>query len=180
MTAGELPPGPYSLIYADPPWQYRDRCNAGKRGACHKYEVMDLRTICRLPIEEIAAPDCVLAMWWVPPMPAEALRVVDAWGFRHVTMAGFTWAKRTSGGKWAFGMGHWSRANSESCLIAVRGRPKRASASVSQLIEAPIGRHSAKPPEVRDRLVALCGDVPRIELFARDRVCGWSAWGLDV
>jgi hypothetical protein len=119
-------------------------------------------------------------MWWVPPMPAEALRVVDMWGFRLTTMAGLTWAKRTKHGRWAFGMGHWTRANSESCLIAVRGRPKRVSASVSQLIEAPVGRHSAKPPEARDRLTALCGDAPRIELFARERAAGWDAWGLEV
>lgn len=173
-----LPPGPYQLIMSDPPWQYRDACNAGKRGAQHKYPVMTLRQICRLDVEAIAAPDCVLAMWWVPPMPTEALKVIDAWGFRLVNMKGFTWVKRHAvTGKRSFGMGHWTRANSEDCLIAVRGRPKRASGSVSQLVEAPLRGHSQKPDEVRDALVALCGDVPRLEMFARTRTPGWDVWG---
>ena len=62
----------------------------------------------------------------------------------------------------------------------MRGKPKRANADVSQFIEAPRGRHSAKPDEVRERLVRLMGDVPRIELFAREAIPGWDVWGLEV
>lgn len=172
--------GQYSIIYADPPWQHRDKANAGKRGSCHKYNVMALDDIKALPVWSIAAPDCLLAIWWVPPMPREALEVVDAWGFDLITMCGFTWAKQTITGKWHFGMGHWTRCNAESCLFARRGRPKVKSHSVSQLIVERVREHSRKPDEARDRLVELIGEVPRIELFARQRHAGWAAWGDEV
>lgn len=169
--------GKYAIIYADPPWTYRDKANAGKRGASHKYSTMTLDEICALPVADIAADDCLLALWWVPPMPREALRVVEAWGFKLKTMKGFTWHKLTKRGGDHFGMGNWTRANTEDCLIATRGKPKRISASVRQFVESPIQEHSAKPREVRDRLVQLLGDVPRIELFARTTSPGWDAWG---
>lgn len=180
QNAPPLPTGPYDLIYADPPWQYRDKANAGKRSACHKYPVMTLENICALPIASIAADDCLLAMWHVPPMPVEALAVVHAWGFTLRTMKGFTWVKRTRHGKHHFGMGHWTRANSEDCLIATRGRPVRASASVRQVIEAPVREHSRKPDEVRDRLLILTAAQHPLELFARETTTGWTAWGNQV
>ena len=170
----------YNLIYADPPWQYNDKANAGKRGACHKYQVMTLEDIKRLDVASMAAPDCLLALWWVPPMPQEALDLVRAWGFTLKTMQGFTWHKTTKHGKDHFGMGNWTRANAECCLFAVRGRPRRVCAGVRSLIVAPIGRHSEKPVEARDRLVTLLGDVPRVELFARTTAPGWAVWGNEV
>lgn len=170
----------YQIVYADPPWSYRDKGNAGQRGASHKYACMTVDQICSLPIPSIVAPNCLLAMWWVAPMPLEALQVVGAWGFKLKTMKGFTWHKRTKNGLSHFGMGHWTRSNTEDCLFAVMGQPKRASAAVSQLIEAPRGRHSEKPAEARDRLVKLMGDVRRIELFARVQAAGWDAWGAEL
>lgn len=107
-------------------------------------------------------------------------QVVEAWGFKLKTMKGFTWHKRTKNGLSHFGMGHWTRSNTEDCLFAVKGSPKRASAAVSQLIEAARGRHSEKPAEARDRLVKLMGDVRRIELFARVQAAGWDAWGSEL
>lgn len=179
-TIAPLPPGPFSLIYADPAWQYRDKANAGKRGAVHKYSVLTLPQIMALPVQQIAAPDCVLALWWVGPMPVEALRVARAWGFRLSNMNGFTWHKVTTNGRDHFGMGNWTRANVESCLIAVRGKPKRVCAGVRQLVHARLREHSRKPDEIRDALVRLCGDVPRVELFARHRFPGWAAWGNEL
>lgn len=171
----------YKLIYADPAWEYRDKASAGKRGACHKYPVMSLDAIKRLPITKIAADDCLLAMWWVPPMPQEALDVVAAWGFTLKTMHGFTWHKLSKTGKRDhFGMGNLTRANAECCLFATRGKPKRISARVRSLIVSPVREHSRKPDEARDRLVALMGDVPRVELFARQRYDGWDAFGNQV
>lgn len=171
----------YNLIYADPPWEYRDRANAGRRGACHKYPVMTVEDIKRLDVPSIAADDCLLAMWWVPPQPQEALDLVRAWGFTFKTMHGFTWHKLSKTGRADhFGMGNYTRANAECCLFAVRGRPKRVCAGVRSLITAPIGRHSEKPVEARDRLVCLLGDVPRVELFARTTAPGWSVWGNEV
>lgn len=170
----------YSLIYCDPPWQFRDKGNAGKRGASHKYSVMSLEEICALRIRDIAAPDCLLAMWWVAAMPREALKVLDEWGFKLKTMKGFTWRKLSKHGKEHFGMGNYSRANSEDCLFAVRGKPKRVNASVRQMISAQVREHSRKPDETRDRLIQLMGDVPRIELFARQSHPNWDSWGLEV
>jgi len=170
----------YQLIYADPPWQYKDKAVAGKRGAGFKYPVMTLGQLCALPIDEIAADDCLLAMWWVAPMPREALRVVEGWGFTIKTTKGFTWHKLTKTGKDHFGMGNWTRANTEDCLFAVKGKPKRVSASVRQLVHAPTREHSRKPDEVRESLVQLMGDVPRIELFARETFPGWDNWGNET
>jgi len=172
--------GDYQLIYADPPWVYDDKAAAGQRGAGFKYDLMTAEALAALPIAAIAAPDCVLAMWWVPPQPREALALIDAWGFKLKNMKGFTWVKETANGKRHFGMGHWTRANSEDCLIATRGKPKRANAGVSQLVVAKTREHSRKPDEVREGLVTLCGDVPRIELFARQQHPGWDCWGNEL
>jgi len=170
----------YSLIYADPAWAYRDKCNSGNRGAGHKYPVMHINDLCRLPVWDIAADDCLLAMWWVPTQPAEALKLIDAWGFRLMTMKGFTWHKTNRiKGNSALGMGHMTRANSEDVLFAVRGKLlPRLDASICQHVTAPRGEHSAKPEIIRDLLVRLVGDVPRIELFARGTPApGWHGWG---
>jgi N6-adenosine-specific RNA methylase IME4 len=175
-----LPEGPYSLIYADPPWQHNDRANAGMRGACHKYPVMPLGDIKRLPVNGIAARDCLLALWWSPVMPEEAIAVARAWGFEPRTMAGFTWHKQSKHGNEHIATGNWTRTNVECCLFAIKGRPKRLSASVRAYLSTRVGEHSRKPQEVRERLVALVGDVPRIELFARERATGWDAWGLEA
>lgn len=170
----------FHIIYADPPWTYQDKANAGKRGAGHKYSTLTVPQLCALPVGSLAAPDCLLAMWWVPPMPLEAIRVVEAWGFTLKTMKGFTWHKRTVHGKSHFGMGNWTRANTEDCLFAIRGRPRRIHRGVRQFIDAPIGRHSEKPGEARERLTQLMGDVARVELFARATTPGWAVWGNEV
>lgn len=171
----------YNLIYADPPWTYKDKACSGRRGACFKYPVMTVDELCRLPVADLAAPDCLLAMWWTGALAPDALRVMSAWGFEFVQMKGFTWAKVNEvTGAAAVGMGNWTRANSEDVLFARRGNPKRQSKGVSQLLRRARRGHSEKPPEIAERLVTLMGDVPRIELFARDVKPGWHAWGLDV
>ena len=158
--------GKYTLIYADPPWVYRDKAADGERGAGFKYPVMNVLDICRLPVWDLAAEDCLLAMWWVPTQPVEALKVVEAWGFRLMTMKGFTWHKTNKHkGNSAIGMGHMTRANSEDCLFAVRGKlPARMDASICQHVTAPRLENSRKPDVIREKLVQLLGDVPRIEL----------------
>ncbi|WQY99916.1 adenine methylase [Salmonella phage VB_ST_SPNIS2] len=171
--------GKYTLIYADPPWVYRDKAADGERGAGFKYPVMNVLDICRLPVWDLAAEDCLLAMWWVPTQPVEALKVIEAWGFRLMTMKGFTWHKTNKHkGNSAIGMGHMTRANSEDCLFAVRGKlPARMDASICQHVTAPRMENSRKPDVIREKLVQLLGDVPRIELFARQSSHGFDVWG---
>lgn len=168
----------YSVIYADPPWSYR---NKGTRAAAdNHYQTMSLLDIQVLPVQDIANDDCALFLWATFPMLREALETMEAWGFSYKTAA-FVWAKQNRRfPSWFWGLGNWTRSNAEVCLLGTRGKPKRVSASVHSLLVAPVARHSAKPWEVRNRIVQLMGDVPRIELFARERVDGWDAWGNEV
>lgn len=168
----------YNIIYADPPWKYIDnKCN----GNCEKYyQTMNLNDICNLPISNITDNDCVLFLWCTYPMLKEGLEVIKKWGFKYKTI-GFQWIKLNKSGKgYFFGLGHWTRGNTECCLIGVKGKPKRKSKSISQLIFSPLKSHSQKPNEVREKIVELIGDIPRIELFARQKVDGWDCWGNQV
>jgi N6-adenosine-specific RNA methylase IME4 len=175
-----IPQQPFYVIYADPPWSYNDKANAGKRGACHKYSVMGTKSIAALPVKSIAAENCALFMWATFPMLPDAFETLRGWGFEYKTVA-FVWVKTNKKADTDFfGMGNWTRANAEICLLGVRGKPKRISASVRQVIRRPIMQHSAKPPEIRDRIVQLIGDVPRLELFARTTAPGWDVWGNQV
>ena len=133
--------------------------------------------ICKLPVSEIAADNCVLFMWATYPMLPEALKLIDEWGFKYKTI-GFQWIKLNKSGKGKFfGLGRWTRGNTEPCLIAIKGKPKRINSSISQIIEYPIAEHSKKPGIVRKKIVSLVGDLPRIELFARQTPTGWDYWG---
>lgn len=172
--------GPYNVIYSDPPWHYRDKAGAGKRGAEFKYDVMGLSDICELPVKGMAADDCVLFMWCTMPKLDEVFKVIEGWGFTYKTVA-FTWVKKNKvSDSFFWGMGRWTRANAEICLLATRGKPKRVNAGVHSVVESRIREHSRKPDEVRDRIVKLCGDVRRIELFARNEFYGWDAWGNEI
>lgn len=133
-----------------------------------------------LPVKELANDNCVLFLWATFPMLQEALDLIRAWGFTYRTQA-FTWIKTIKNGdKPVYGLGNYTRSNAEICLLATRGKPKRANASVSSAILAPRECHSKKPDEVRRRIEQLMGNVPRIELFARQRAEGWDAWGNEV
>lgn len=172
--------GKYEVILADPPWDFKTYSDKGKgRSAEKHYKTLTLEDIKKLPVHKLAARDCVLFLWSVGPRLDDAFDVIREWGFGYKTKA-FCWAKETKLQRgWHFGMGYWTRANSEDCLLATRGHPKRVDASVPQLVVSPVLRHSAKPPGVRDRIVKLVGDVPRIELFAREAAPGWDATGLE-
>ena len=116
---------------------------------------------------------------YVPAAP-EALRLIKAWGFTYKSVA-FVWLKKNRKSEgWFYGLGFWTRGNAEICLLATRGHPKRQAANVHQFIISPIQEHSRKPEEARDKIVALMGDVPRVELFARQSPPGWDVWGNEV
>lgn len=179
-----FPDKKYQIIYADPPWAYRN--SPSKKGttrvfAKNHYCLMPTREICALPVEEIAGKDSVLLLWTTKPMLPDALRVIEAWGFTYRTCA-FVWVKKNKkAGTNFWGGGYYTRSNTEDVLLATKGKIlPRLSRSIHQIIEAPVGRHSAKPPEVRERIIELFGDLPRIELFARERVEGWDVWGDEI
>jgi N6-adenosine-specific RNA methylase IME4 len=176
----DFPSKKYNVIYADPPWAYKDKASSGSRGACYKYDVMKIEDIKALPVNQISEDNCILFMWVTFPFLQEGLDTIKAWGFTYKTI-GFNWVKRNKKSQsWFLGMGNWTRSNSEICLIGVKGKPKRISAKVRSVIDAPIEKHSKKPDEIRSRIVELCGDFPRIELFARQAVSGWDCWGNEV
>lgn len=170
----------FNIIYADPAWSYKDKASAGNRGACHKYTVTNTDSLCRIPVWTIAAQNCYLFMWATMPMLPDALRVMNAWGFDYKTVA-FVWTKTNKKSDTDFfGMGNHTRANAELCLLGTKGRLKRHNASVRQIIRSPIREHSRKPDEARSRIVELLGDLPRVELFARQQHPGWECWGNEI
>ena len=169
--------GTYRTIYADPPWTFGTWSDRGKgRSAEAHYDTLDIEGIAALPVADWAAKDAVLLMWITDPLLPRGLDVIRAWGFIYKTV-GFHWTKQNRSGNGFFtGMGFWTRANPELCLLATRGKPKRRSGSVPRLVVAPRREHSRKPEEVRNRIERLC-DGPYLEMFGRDSRPGWDAWG---
>lgn len=132
--------GGYSIIYADPPWQYQRSKVQG--AAENHYPTMSIDELCALPVAEIAAPDSALFMWATFPQLPEALRLIKAWGFNYKSVA-FVWLKKNKkADSWFYGLGFWTRGNAEICLLATRGHPKRQAADVHQFIISPIEAHS--------------------------------------
>lgn len=197
LAVDPSPTKKYQIIYADPPWSYYVWSEDKKQAqGCAKrhYQTMTIEDICALPIKEIADKDCKLFLWATPPCLPEALKVIISWGFVYKTIA-FAWVKtnkRQVMEQSAFlpidtidrfyGIGYWTASNIELCLGALKdgGQLNRQSSAISQIVLAPRREHSRKPDEVRERIVELCGDLPRIELFARQKVEGWDCWGNEV
>jgi N6-adenosine-specific RNA methylase IME4 len=171
----------YQIIYADPPWKFKNyNDNTAHYWAGEHYDLMETNQIQALGVSQIASDNCVLFLWVTFPMLPLAFYVIKSWGFEYKTVA-FVWVKQNRKGYGFYlGMGYWTRSNAEICLLAVKGKPKRVGAGVRQLVLSPLREHSRKPDEVRERIVQLCGDLPRIELFARRKVEGWDCWGNEV
>ena len=168
----------YSIIYADPPWEYRNMGNIQATANSH-YPTMRQKDIEALPIKSLAADNCILFMWATFPKLQEALNTIKAWGFEYKTV-GFTWVKKNKNGGNFFGVGWYTKSNAEVCLIGVKGKSPKVSNSVSSIIESVREEHSKKPDIVRDKIIEFAGDLPRIELFARQHVDGWDCWGNEV
>ena len=171
----------YNIIYADPPWSFKHYSDKGKgRAPDNYYKCQNLQDIKNLPIQNISAEDCVLFMWVTYPFLQKSFEVLEAWGFTYKTV-GFTWVKKNKKADSLFwGMGYWTRSNAEICIIATKGKITRQSSSVHQIIETSIEEHSKKPDCTRDRIIELVGDLPRIELFARQAPKGWDVWGNEI
>jgi len=170
----------YQIIYADPPWHFnfRNRAGLSTEAKARLYDTMSPEEIKGLPVERLASDDCVLFLWVMNSELPLALEVIRAWGFAYKTVA-FTWVKMGKN-TYHFGGGNWTRSNPELCLLSTKGSPKRISASVPNLTIARLEEHSKKPDLVRRKIVELLGDLPRVELFARQKVDGWDAWGDEV
>ncbi len=135
---------------------------------------MGIDELCALPVADLAAPDSALFLWATFPQLPAALRLIEAWGFHYKSVA-FVWLKKNKkADSWFYGLGFWTRGNAEICLLATRGHPKRQAANIHQFIISPIEAHSKKPDEAREKIVALMGDLPRVELFARQSPPGYQ------
>lgn len=173
-----FPTETYEIIYADPPWSYNDKMSGHSFSLDHEYKTQSNEWIYHLPVSTIAADTCCLFLWATSPNLPAALTTLDAWGFTYKTVA-FCWSKRTKNDKPVSNLGRWTMGNVELCLLGTKGKPNkwRQDKSVKQLVIAERTKHSAKPSEVRDRIVQMLGNRPRIELFARENPDGWSVWG---
>ena len=176
----------YQIILADPPWEYTlTGSTKNARGlAKQNYPEMKLADIKSLPVKDIKTDNAMLFLWATFPMISEALEVITSWGFTYKTAA-FIWLKTNPiTGKHFWGMGKYTRANAEVVLLGISNGTKALtdikSRSIHQIVECPCQKHSQKPEEVRRRIELLCGDVPRIELFARVKRSGWDSWGNEI
>lgn len=150
------------------------------RSAENHYPTMTTDDICALPVADIAAKDCILFLWVTFPCLPQGLQTIKKWGFEYKTL-GFCWVKRNrKTPSWFWGLGFWTRANPELCIIATKGSPKRISKAVHCIVDTPVETHSKKPDIVRERIVTLMGDIPRIELFARSQYEGWTCLGDEI
>ena len=184
-----FPDKKYQIIYADPPWEYgnfknidenRNKRINGDLFKITPYSCMSLKDIKELPIPSISEENSILFIWVTMPLLQDVFGVIQNWGFTYKT-CGFVWTKKNKNNNgFYFGLGHYTRANTELCLIATKGKGvKIISKSVQQIITSTISNHSKKPDEARKRILELCGDLPRIELFARTKIHGWDTWGND-
>lgn len=180
----------YSIIYADPPWEYKVWKNKSDvRCAMNHYHIPTFEQLKTLTISQICSKDSVLLMWATSPCLKAAFELGEAWGFVYKTVA-FVWVKTNKNSQTFFtGLGHYTRANSEMVLLFTKGKAlKRKNKNVQQVLMSKIGVHSVKPPEIRTRIVSLFGDLPRIELFARSRKGffpdyeyeGWDVYGNEI
>lgn len=184
MTAFEgIQRNHYRAILADPPWGFT-MFNSVRAVPCRgeqPYPTMRTDEIAALPVADLLADDAVLLLWITWPMLRDGMQVMQGWGFTYKT-CGFCWVKGNSlplfpdDFKDKMGLGFWTRANSEVCLLGTRGKPKRLNADVRQVIQAPLREHSRKPDGVHQRFERLV-DGPYLELFARQSRPGWDVWG---
>jgi len=189
----------YQIIYADPPWKYKN-VSFGKRPGDNKqtlqqtysssirYGELSLEELCILPIKNLSDKNCVLFLWVTAPMLQTAFELLKSWGFIYKTMA-FVWIKTTQLQKGRPGskdgwlkknLGKWTLSSAEFVLLATKGSLKPITKTIRQVGLFPIEYHSKKPDKFREEIVDLMGNLPRIELFAREKTEGWDVWGNEV
>lgn len=167
-------PGGYRTLIADPPWKLNDKLPWG--GSERHYKLMSTPDLMNFELPEMA-DDSILLLWRLSCFVEDAYKVCRAWGFTPKTE--LIWLKRTVKGNRWFGMGNYTRAEHETCIIATRGKPKPLIKNIRSTFEAPVGRHSAKPDEFYNIVEKLCAG-PYVELFARRHRPGWTCLGDQV
>lgn len=185
----DFPNKKYQIIYADPAWSYYNDmtvmpdCTTVKGMRRPPYPVMSSADIKALPVKDLAEDDSILFIWTTDYHLAKCMDVITAWGFEYKTI-GFVWQKLNKQGKPVCFMGAYTlKSGVEICLLATKGKNAHKfvkNHKIRSLIQSPREQHSKKPDEIRNRIVSLVGDVPRIELFARDKFDGWDYWGNEV
>lgn len=174
-----LPNRKYSIVYADPPWDYKGQTQhngAGGRatgGARSHYSTVKLADLKRLNVSSICAPDCLLFMWTSSPHADQAMELLKAWGFAWATV-GFIWHKGKTN------PGFYTLSECEICYIGKKGKipQPRGSRRERQFLSALREGHSMKPDEIRHRIWRMFPAQRKIELFATKQVQGWDSWGL--
>ena len=174
----------YDIIYADPAWRY-DFSKSKNRDIENQYPTMSVSEICELPISKITNDNCILYLWATAPKLIEALKVVDAWGFKYKTQA--IWDKGSAG------IGYWFRGQHEILIVATKGKnsPPKASLRCGSILRYPnqnrlarikgkCNHHSLKPWEVKEMIKRWFPNTKRIELFSREKAEGFDAWGNEV
>jgi site-specific DNA-methyltransferase (adenine-specific) len=173
----------YNIIYADPPWDYSSRQfqDGGRafKSLSEVYRTLTPKGLCAMGVRKLLHENCALFLWVTDSHLPVGLQVMEAWGFEYRTVA-FVWVKKYKSGATCFNYAPWTMKSTELCLLGVRGKLPREKKNVRGLIEAVRTVHSKKPDEVRGRIVELLGDIPRLELFARERAEGWDAWGNEI
>lgn len=179
----------YNVIYADPAWSYyndsdaKPTCTTVKGMRRPPYNVMSSKNIMKLPVNKITDNNAILFIWTTDYHLEKCIQVINAWGFQYKTV-GFTWAKKNKKGNQVCFMGAYTmKSGVELCLLATKGKHAHKFVkkhNVRAYIESPRLEHSKKPEKIKDRIVELVGDIPRIELFARQKTLGWDVWGEEV
>jgi N6-adenosine-specific RNA methylase IME4 len=173
----------YQIIYADPPWNFTGYVKELKGGITRpplNYNTMKDEEIINLPVKNIVADDAILFLWAVDSRIPIIEKLMKSWGFTYKTV-GFVWnkvAKNTNGVNATFSK--YTRKSCEFLFIGTRGKCLATNHTQNQYFPEPKGKHSVKPPKIRDNIVNMCGDLPRIELFARVSPVGWDVWGNEV
>ena len=177
----------YQTIVADPPWKYSANpapLRSGGRGASaeHHYPTMSNAELAEMPVGEIADDQAHLYMWVTNPRLVGDYRgkrdvtpfdIVEAWGFRPITM--LTWVKPGRGGT-----GWYFRGQTEHVIFGTRGKLGiPAAVREPNVFTAKRSRHSAKPQDFFD-LVERVSPGPRLEMFARNARPGWDVWGNEA
>ena len=178
----EFPNKKYNIIYADPAWSFGSKAYQDGGRDFDKlenhYDTMSIDEIKKLDVP--SAKDSVCFMWTTDAHLKEAIEVMESWGFKYKTIA-FVWVKKYESGSLVYNFAPYTLKSCEICILGIKGKMGKYKKvnNVKQLVEAVRTKHSKKPDEVRTRIETLYGNLPRIELFAREKIVGWDYWGND-